>query len=333
MKATWTLNPLAFAIAAGLAFSVQAQEVPVPPFDDPDAAAIANVTDTQTSNGNYVLNQGTANTGSLEGSLDNSAGNTGVNIAGGDHNQQANAAALATADENFVFGQATATINLNQTATNGVDNYSTQNNASVASSGNNASGNVGINVAAGVFNQQKNDLAAAVSGGFIASATNTTNQTSQGNVTNNYAVLETTSSADVTLNLTGGTGTYTGTSDQVGDVYLDTWTGITHGAGTGGGHIDVDTEVDGAQDPNGDGGAFLFNEEGDIILGGTVTGSIPLVSLQQAVVNNATVSGSLNGATGNVGLNVAAGSGNQQANSLAIAAGCAACPTTPAAGQ
>ena len=332
MKATWTLTPLAFAIAAGLAFSVQAQEVPVPPFDNPDAAAIANVTDTQTSTGNYVRNELTENTGSLEGSLDDSSGNTGVNIAGGDHNQQANAAALATADENFVFGQATATINLTQTVTNGVDNFSTQNTASVASSGNNASGNVGINVAAGVFNQQKNDLAAAVSGGFIASATNNTTQTSQGNVTNNYAQLVTDNLANVSLNL-GATGTYAGTSDQDGDVYLDSWTGVNHPNGTGGGHIDVDSEAVGAQDPNGDGGAFLFNEEGDIVLSGTVTGLIPVATALVAVTNNATVSGSLNGATGNVGLNVAAGSGNQQANSLAIAAGCAACPTTPAAGQ
>ena len=328
MKATWTLTPLAFAIAAGLAFSVQAQEVPVPPFDNPDAAAIANVTDTQTSTGNYVRNELTENTGSLEGSLDDSSGNTGVNIAGGDHNQQANAAALATADENFVFGQATATINLTQTVTNGVDNYATQNNASVVSSGNNASGNVGINVAAGVFNQQKNDLAAAVSGGFIASATNTTNQTSTGNITNNYANATVAENVAVNLAL-NGTGTLTGESTQSNSVYPEIWIGGNGNHPTGTtqfGHIDIDPETQG--------GALEFTETGTIDLAGAITGNIPvLTTFAGNVTNNATVSGSLNGATGNVGLNVAAGSGNQQANSLAIAAGCAACPTTPAAGQ
>ena len=78
-----------------------------------------------------------------------------------------------------------------------------------------------------------------------------------------------------------------------------------------------------------------FTETGTIDLAGAITGNIPvLTTFAGNVTNNATVSGSLNGATGNVGLNVAAGSGNQQANSLAIAAGCAACATaTPAAGQ
>jgi hypothetical protein len=42
-------------------------------------------------------------------------------------------------------------------------------------------------------------------------------------------------------------------------------------------------------------------------------------------VNNASVLNSLNGASGNVGLNVAAGGGNQQSNSLAVAVGCTAC--------
>jgi hypothetical protein len=43
------------------------------------------------------------------------------------------------------------------------------------------------------------------------------------------------------------------------------------------------------------------------------------------VTNNATISGSLNNVSGNVGANIAAGVGNQQSNSLSIAAGCKSC--------
>ena len=321
MKVMWTLKPLAFAVAAGLAFSATAQEVPPP--TTPGSSAQATVSDTQTSTGNYVLNQGTVNTASLESSLDDAAGNVGVNIAGGDHNQQANSAALSTADEFFVFGTATASVNLNQTGTNVVDNYSVTNSASVLDSGNNASGNIGINVASGVFNQQKNDFATATAGGFVATANSTATQSSTGNVTNNYAVLSEESTVSFTLD-GNVTGTYEGISDQVGNVYLETWNNA-HPDGTVMGHIDVDNENTGAQPgPNGE-GSFLFDESGDIELAGTLTGTVPLLSLQGAVTNTATVTGSLNGASGNVGLNVSAGSGNQQSNSLAIAAGCNAC--------
>lgn len=322
MKVMWTLKPLAFAVAAGLALSANAQEVPPP---STDSSAVAAVEDTQTSTDNYVLNQGTVNSADLGSSLDGAAGNVGVNIASGDHNQQANSAALSTADEIFVFGSATATVSLSQTGTNVVDNYSTANTASVLDSGNNASGNVGINVASGVFNQQKNDFATATSGGFVATAASTATQSSTGNVTNNYAVLSEDSTVSFTLD-GNVTGSYTGFSDQLGNVYPEIWNN-NHPDGTEQvGHVDLDNETTGAvPGPNGS-GALYFEEEGDIELAGTLTGTVPLLSLEGAVINTATVTGSLNGASGNVGLNVAAGSGNQQSNSLAIAAGCNACP-------
>ncbi|MOA59270.1 hypothetical protein D3C78_1838450 [compost metagenome] len=43
------------------------------------------------------------------------------------------------------------------------------------------------------------------------------------------------------------------------------------------------------------------------------------------VINNATMTNSMNGFSGNGGANVSAGVGNQQSNSLSIAAGCRAC--------
>ncbi|MNG22249.1 hypothetical protein D3C84_1067110 [compost metagenome] len=43
------------------------------------------------------------------------------------------------------------------------------------------------------------------------------------------------------------------------------------------------------------------------------------------VINSATLSDSLNGASGNIGVNIASGSSNQQLNTLAVAVGCNAC--------
>lgn len=45
------------------------------------------------------------------------------------------------------------------------------------------------------------------------------------------------------------------------------------------------------------------------------------------VTNSATLSNSLNGSSGNIGVNVASGSGNQQLNTLAVAVGCNTCNT------
>jgi hypothetical protein len=43
------------------------------------------------------------------------------------------------------------------------------------------------------------------------------------------------------------------------------------------------------------------------------------------VTNTANLNGSVNGGSGNLGVNVAAGVGNQQSNSLSIASGCKTC--------
>lgn len=175
------------------------------------------------------------------------------------------------------------------------------------------------------FNQQKNDLAAAVSNGQYSTAGSAASQTSTGNTTvnsANYAYGGT----YVSLKLNAD-GSYKGTSDQIGDVYLDTWEGQTHPGGSNTGHIDVDSQAQGAKDLNHDGGAFAFKEKGDVDLKGTVSGFIPaIVGFKTPVTNNASLSNSLQNVSGNVGVNIAAGGGNQQSNSLSIAAGCSSCP-------
>jgi hypothetical protein len=315
MKAQFMLKPLAFALAAVLSAGANA---------DGGNASIANAQD---NHSNYVNNEGTENTGVVDGSLGGASGNVGINVAAGDNNQQANAGAIAVADAALVFGTAaSANIDVGQSAHNNVlDNYSVPNNATLSNSGDDASGNVGINIAAGNYNQQKNDMAIGVSQtAYAADASVNVNQMSENNTTNNYATW---TPGEVQVTLSGGfDGLYSGQSDQIGDVYPDIWTGDAHPGGSPDGHLDLDTATQGGSDLNGDGGALAFNEAGTLGLQGSVSGFIPVVAgFSAPVVNNASVLNSLNGASGNVGVNVAAGGANQQSNSLAVAVGCTAC--------
>ena len=128
--------------------------------------------------------------------------------------------------------------------------FGTTNDASLGgNAGLDAAGNVGINIAAGDSNVQANQLALASASGALATATASSNQAAFGNVTSNNAVHDTiVNTVDVSLS-GDATGTYTGTADQVGDVYLDTWdSSPTHPGGSNTGHIDVDNQVQGAQD-------------------------------------------------------------------------------------
>jgi hypothetical protein len=68
------------------------------------------------------------------------------------------------------------------------------------------------------------------------------------------------------------------------------------------------------------------SESGSVELKGQATYQVLVQSgWKDPVTNNATISGSLNNVSGNVGANIAAGVGNQQSNSLSIAAGCKSC--------
>jgi hypothetical protein len=99
----------------------------------------------------------TATGGNVGGS-----GNVGVNVAAGAFNQQQNLLTLAVAN-NSVLSQSNAV--LWQTAScNDMTIDSQHNNAS--SGVVNGAGNIGVNIAAGVGNQQQNSLTAAVSGPF-----------------------------------------------------------------------------------------------------------------------------------------------------------------------
>ncbi|MCP1649488.1 heme utilization protein [Pseudomonas sp. GD04087] len=332
MKPTMALKPLVFAVAAIMAVAVHAdnrdndrgrghhndghhQQQPKPPYDpykDPriDAGASAQVEDTQESSDNTVVNMGTKNTATVDSSLGTASGNVGVNVAAGDMNQQANAAALATADEKFIFGTAYASTDVTQTnEANKALNLSTTNKATLNNSGSNSSGNIGINIASGNYNQQKNDMAAAVSGGRSADSYSGATQTSTGNTVGNVAFL--TYEKETLKSTFSAKGTYKGAG--VGYVVDESGRGGNDDRHSSGGSKED-------KDP------LFFVEAGTVDLKGQATYQVLVpTGWKDPVRNDATISNSLNNVSGNLGANVAAGVGNQQSNSLSIAAGCKSC--------
>ncbi len=264
MKTKHKISAIAFVVAASLSLGALAGQTkhPKPTPEEPrEGVSSASVSDAQISLGNSVDNLGTTNNAGVASSLDGGSGNAGVNVVSGDTNQQANALAISTADADadFVFGAVASVGVLQVNGGNSLLNQDVTNNAGVDTVANGYSGNLGLNVAAGAFNQQKNDAAIA-------------NASEAANAEASIEVLQVAVAGD----------TYNG--------------------------VDTDT------------------------LSATTTGWQPKPpkptqpSRNLDVENNANLVSSLNGFSGNAGVNIAAGGANQQSNTLSIAAGCQGCP-------
>ncbi len=318
-----------------------------------DSAAIAVIDNRQQIGSNFGDNTLLSNDASIKGNVgENADGNIAFNVAAGDNNVQDNAAALAAADASFAFTMADAEVFVEQVgASNMTNNFGVTNTASLAGNAlNSAVGNIGVNIAAGNNNAQKNSLAAATGTNSYAQATVSSNQTSAGNQVMNTGYMEQVlNTLDVSLSgSVGGSGkggsvlgSYSGTSDQFANLYPDLWQSgtNTHPSGQLFGHADWDTNTQGTDingnpidrtgaidplDPNNDGGALVLNDQGELSLeqmAATLSGTI---SYAQTIVvlasNDASLAGNaLQNATGNIGVNIAAGTGNMQANTLALA--------------
>lgn len=326
---------------------------------DIDSAAIAIVDNAQYNAGNSGENVMHTNDASVgDSALGGASGNLGLNIGAGDNNQQDNAAALSATDASFAFGMADAEVFVNQQGmSNGTLNWGSTNTSSISGDAfSGASGNIGANVTSGNNNQQKNAMAASVATTDFAQASVSSDQASSGNETANvpYQDVQYTS---VQVTLTGsGSGSYEGSGsgsanlglsgavDQIGDVYPDVWGNSANDDPTTAhptdgsllGHADLDTETQGGSDLNGDGGALAFGytddssasgdvdfqESGDLDLDSiSLSGTVYYAQNLYTMTSNTASLGdnAFNGASGNIGINISAGTGNQQANSLAMA--------------
>lgn len=328
-----------------------------------DSAAIAVIDNRQAITDNTALNQLVTNDASADGDVGSAAsGNLQFNIAAGDNNVQDNAAALSAADASFSFGLADAEVFVNQYgAGNTTMNYGVTNAASMAGNAfSDAAGNIGVNVASGNNNQQKNALAASVATSAYAQSSVSSNQVSTGNAVSNQGYVRQFSDT-VDVELTGtvsglslgmGIGAYEGSASgrqasrgnayQQDNFYLDNWDGdLDHPHGDPSGHLDMDDEIQNAVDnPYRDGvGGIAFDTDSAGSYQGSESGEMEFLELSYSDLqaslagtmtttqwvavdhsNTASLSGSAFArASGNIGVNLAAGSGNLQANSLAMA--------------
>ncbi|POA30704.1 MULTISPECIES: heme utilization protein [unclassified Pseudomonas] len=406
MKPSMALKPLVFAIAAVMAIAVQAGQRDdehhhrhhVNPKDTTNAGATANATDKQTSTNNYISNEGTKNTANMTNSATGASGNVGVNVAAGDGNQQDNAAAIASGDGSFVFGSVVATAKVTQTQNNNeVYNQSTNNSANMSGSANGGSGNMGINMAAGDLNQQKNTMAIAVSGGKHATATASADQSGPGLRVDNDAdrtfrvdTLSRTVSAsghqsfqeaskshsasdyakysasaftsdfdakfasksasasashadvkanldanvDVDLSATRNDGRHHSSRSATFDADIDASLAASidksnSKSSSKSSSVSIDasgSEARAAVGAQSKDKSQSFSESSSFDLSNTVSWQVLTpTGWANPVTNTANLNGSVNGGSGNLGVNVAAGVGNQQSNSLSIASGCRTC--------
>ncbi|PBJ84225.1 adhesin [Lysobacteraceae bacterium NML93-0399] len=280
---------------------------------DIDSAAISVIDSRQTITGNGALNERVDNEASMDGDAASSAsGNLQFNVAAGDTNVQDNAAALSAADASFTFGMADAEIFVHQHgASNVTVNEGASNSAGVGDSAfANASGNIGVNVASGNHNAQSNNLSASVATAVYAQSSVATHQVASGNlVTNAASMVEDGEGGMMPVTLTGtatgtSTGSASGTYEGEGRHYL---------FGTGQGSLYNREEQEGTL------AIGEIDSEYDLAI--ELTGSLPMASMAwRGTTNTASLSGdAFANASGNIGVNVAAGSGNLQSNSLSMA--------------
>ena len=329
---------------------------------DLDSAAIAVIDNRQSVSGNRGANELLENTASIADDVGSEAsGNLLFNVAAGDNNVQDNAAALSAADAGFAFGLADAEVFVNQSGSQNITMNEGVTNA--AGLGGNAfsaaTGNIGVNIASGNNNAQKNAMAASVATAAYAQASVSSNQASSGNMTSNAGSYESfTDSTEMTMSgtLSGGSiavgyGGYEGSTSgstesrgnayQQSNFYADMWEGEQHPQGPSMGHADFDNESQGAVDnPYRDGvGGLAFDTDSEGSYEGSESGELAFIELgyteleaslsgeisttqwvSVAATNDASLSGSaFSAASGNIGVNVAAGTGNLQANSLSMA--------------
>ncbi len=249
----------------------------------------------QTGSSNVTKNIGNTNTASVgDAAFADATGNIGVNVTSGNNNQQKNSLAASVATSKY----ASAAVSSNQQS----------------------SGNFVVNAPKRdvQYDRVGISLSGRVAGGTIAVG---------------LGGYEGTASGDTSSE---------GAAYQQSNLYADSWTGASHSGGDSTGHIDYDAAAQGAvANPNRQGvGGFAFDTEDEGTYEGTEEGDLGFLELGYAdlwaslsgyvtiarnvvdtyTTNTASLSGdAFARASGNIGVNVSAGTGNQQANSLSMA--------------
>jgi len=270
---------------------------------------------------NNIYNKRTENEATVSGDvLSGAQGNIGANVVAGDYNAQSNVVAIAVGKQSSSLVES-KTLSVQKAKFNEVNNEGVTNTASASDNAlSGAKGNIQLNIAAGVDNAQTNQLGIAVGPAKIGMGIAYVQQKSKYNTVNNQPITEGTEGGEIPIelevqmneNISGSieNGWYSGTEE--GTIWYAPGQPENEYSGTEEGTIGGDISIE------------------NIELTGTITGSIPINIASINTTNTASLSGSvLSGAVGNIGVNVAAGSNNLQANTLSISYTPESGPVTP----
>jgi len=259
---------------------------------------------------NKINNQRTENEATVSGDvLSGAQGNIGANVVAGDYNAQSNVVAIAAGEEETSLVES-KTFSVQKAKFNKVNNEGVTNTASAGDNAlSGAIGNIQLNIAAGVDNAQTNQLGIAVGPAKVGMGVAYVQQKSKYNTVSNQPIIEETEGGEIPIeleiqmseNISGSieNGWYSGTEE--GTIWYAPGQPENDYSGTEEGEIGGDISIE------------------NIELTGTITGSIPIGITSVNTTNIASLSGSvLSGAVGNIGVNVAAGSNNLQANTLSV---------------
>lgn len=307
-----------------------------------DSSSVAAINDRQSSTGNLGSNYLLKNTASAgDDVMREASGNLGLNMVSGDNNLQDNAAAMTALDQaQFDSGLIDAEVFVGQTSQgNSTYNQGVENMASIGSNAfMDASGNIGVNITSGNNNLQKNNMAVSVGTGALAEASVHTEQNVHDNMTANdpLTVYGTPGEPgqlsghvewkDVTFTAKTPSEPYD-TGDVSGGRYT-TATGDYNGHEVGTFHGELQGSYEGNHD-----GDLSYDTEALVDLGGELTGQVPVWVLDGCggascesgeqvlrAKNVASIGGqAFMGASGNIGINISAGTNNVQSNSLSMA--------------
>lgn len=305
-----------------------------------DSSSVAVIDDKQSATANIGENYLLKNTATAgDEVMSGASGNIGLNMTSGDNNLQDNASAMTTMDPAYSAGLIDSEVFVRQSAENNLTyNQGVENTASIGNSAFvNARGNIGVNVATGNNNLQKNNMAVSVGSGAIAEASVNTEQNVHNNITNNLpltAVGEPGTPGQVAGHIELVDVTLTATTPAapgddggiVGGRFTTSSNGNYNGNEAGTFQGAVAGSYQGTH--NGD---LAYTTNSEVNLGGVLTGQVPVWVLDscgtacgdEVVVktkNVASLGGqAFMGASGNIGINMSAGTNNVQSNSLSMA--------------
>jgi hypothetical protein len=163
-------------------------------------STVQSTTDNMTANAVNSPNNARMESGAADGAT----GNIGINIAAGSGNLQGNAASIVNTGIGEVFASSNSTVK-QSTVTNAsinLDNAPNESYMDAALAG--ASGNIGVNIAAGSGNAQSNQLAMIETGGNrVSRAATAIEQTASGNQSENALSYESMNSANNAIMASG----------------------------------------------------------------------------------------------------------------------------------